>query len=75
MQDIRRFEKHAMKILDVFSDGRVTGQDLMYIAFYTVIKAYPQDPVLDRLVEFTEQVKWERQRMKENSNYEQDTLF
>lgn len=75
MQDIRRFEKHAMKILDVFSDGRVTGQDLMYIAFYTVIKAYPQDPVLDRLVEFTEQVKWERQRMKENSDYEQDTLF
>jgi hypothetical protein len=75
MQDIRRFEKHATKILDVFSDGRVTSHDLMYIAFYTVIKAYPLDPVLDRLIEYVEHVKVERQRMEESKDYAQDTLF
>lgn len=75
MQDIRRFEKAAIKLLDVFSDGRMTTEDLMYVAFYTVIKAYPQDPVLNRIIEFTEQVKWERERQERNSQYGQDTLF
>lgn len=75
MQDIRRFEKAAIKLLDVFSDGRMTTEDLMYVAFYTVIKAYPQDPVLNRVIEFAEQVKWERERYERNKQYEQDTLF
>lgn len=72
--DHDRFRRHAMKVLDVFSDGRITSHDLMYVAFYTVTNAYPEI-VLDRLIEYTEHVKFERERMKENSNYVQDTLF
>lgn len=72
--DRSRFEKAAQKILDVFSDGRIRDNDLMYVAFYTVINAYP-DIVLDRLVEYTEHVKFERTRIREDQNYVQDTLF
>lgn len=72
--DRARFEKAAQKILDVFSDGRIRDHDLMYVAFYTVINAYP-DIVLDRLVEYTEHVKFERTRIREDQNYVQDTLF
>lgn len=72
--DVRHMEKQSKKILDVFSDGRITGFDLIYLAFYTVVNAYP-DVVLDRLIEYTEHVKYERERMKENKNYVQDTLF
>lgn len=69
-----QFQKYADKILEIFSDGRVTDDDLMYVAFYTVINAYPE-LVLDRLIEYTEHVKLERQRIKEDRNYAQDTLF
>jgi len=72
--DRSRFEKAAQKILDVFSDGRIRDHDLMYVAFYTVINAYP-DIVLDRLVEYTEHVKFERTRIREDQEYVQDTLF
>ena len=72
--DVRHMEKQSKKILDVFSDGRITGFDLIYLAFYTVVNAYP-DVVLDRLIEYTDHVKYERERMKENKNYVQDTLF
>lgn len=72
--DRSRFEKHAQKILDIFSDGRVRDHDLMYIAFYTVINAYPEI-VLDRIIEYTEHVKFERNRIKEEQGYVQDTLF
>ncbi len=72
--DRSRFEKAAQKILDVFSDGRIRDHDLMYVAFYTVINAYPE-VVLDRLIEYTEHVKFERNRIKEDQNYVQDTLF
>jgi hypothetical protein len=74
MMDAKRCEKAAAKILDVFSDGRITGTDLMYVAFQTVIQAYPEI-VLDRLVEYTEHVKIERERIAESRNYVQDTLF
>jgi len=69
-----QFQKYADKILQIFSDNRVTDEDLMYVAFYTVINAYPE-VVLDRIVEYTEHVKLERQRIKEDRNYVQDTLF
>ncbi len=69
-----KFQKYADKILDMFSDGSVRDSDLMYVAFYTVINAYP-DLVLDRIIEYTEHVKFERQRIKEDRNYVQDTLF
>lgn len=73
--DHRRFEKAAGKIVDVFSDGSITAHDLMYVAFYTVIQAYPEQ-VVDRVIEYAEHVKYERDRIKESkSNYEQDTLF
>ena len=72
--DHKRFERGAMKILDVFSDGRVRDHDLMYLAFYTVINAYPS-LVLDRLVEYVEHVKVERERIERTRGYEQDTLF
>jgi hypothetical protein len=72
--DRARFERAALKILDVFSDGRIRDHDLMYVAFYTVINAYPEI-VLDRLMEFTEHVKFERTRIRKEQGYAQDTLF
>lgn len=72
--DRARFEKAAQKVLDVFSDGRIRDHDLMYVAFYTVINAYPEI-VLDRIVDFVEHVKFERTRIREDQNYVQDTLF
>lgn len=72
--DRSRFEKHAQRLLDVFSDGRVRDHDLMYLAFYTVINAYPE-VVLDRIQEFANHVDYERNRIKEEQQYVQDTLF
>lgn len=74
MYDAKLFERHAKKILDVMSDGRLTSGDLMYVAFYTVVNAYPT-VVLDRLIEYTEHVKVERARAEANRGYLQDTLF
>ena len=73
--DPKVFEKAAKKILSVFTDGNITNHDLMYVAFYTTINAYPADPVLDRLEEFVEHVKQERERARENGQYTQDSLF
>lgn len=75
MKDIRHYEKSAQKILSVMSDGTITGHDLMYVAFYTVTKAYPLDPVLDRLIDYVEHVKVERERYERSKAYGQDTLF
>lgn len=72
--DRARFEKAAQKVLDVFSDGRIRDHDLMYVAFYTVINAYPE-VVLDRIIEYTEHIKFERDRIREEQSYVQDTLF
>lgn len=72
--DRSRFEKAAQKVLDVFSDGRIRDHDLMYVAFYTVINAYPE-AVLDRIADFAGHVEFERNRIKEEQNYVQDTLF
>lgn len=72
--DRARFEKAAQKVLDVFSDGRIRDHDLMYVAFYTVINAYPE-VVLDRIIDYTEHIKFERNRIREEQNYAQDTLF
>lgn len=68
------FQKYADKILQIFSDGRVRDHDLMYIAFYTVVNAYPE-VVLDRIIEYTDHIKFERERIKEDSRYVADTLF
>ena len=72
--DRGRFEKAAHRVLDIFSDGRIRDHDLMYVAFYTVINAYP-DVVLDRIVEYAEHVKFERTRIAKEQSHVQDTLF
>lgn len=72
--DRARFDKAARKVLDVFSDGRIRDHDLMYVAFYTVVQAYPE-VVLDRIIEYTEHIKFERERIKEDTRYVADTLF
>ena len=72
--DRSRFQKAAQKVLDVFSDGRIRDHDLMYVAFYTVVDAYPE-VVLDRIIDFAAHVEYERNRIKEDQNYVQDSLF
>jgi hypothetical protein len=72
--DTGRYEKSANKLLDVFSDGRLTNYDLMYVAFYTAMGART-DGILDRVIEFAEHLKIERQRIKESKEYVQDSLF
>jgi hypothetical protein len=75
MMNHKRFEKAAEKIVGIFTDGSITNHDLMYVAFYTVIQAYPEQ-VLDRVIEYAEHVKWERERIgKDRNEYIQDTLF
>lgn len=72
--DIRRMERAADKIIDAFADIRIEDKELMYVAMYVVIKSQNRQ-VLDRVVEFSEQVKWEINNRKENTSYVQDNLF
>ena len=72
--DVKRIEKAAERIVDAFSDLRITDQELVYVAMYAVIKAQPVQ-ILERVVEFGEQVKWEINNGRRNSNYVQDQLF
>jgi hypothetical protein len=72
MMDVKRIERGADKIIDVFSDLRVEDKEIMYVAMYCVIKS--NDVILERIVEFAEQVKWEINNRKENRNV-QDNLF
>jgi hypothetical protein len=72
--DVTRIEKAADRIVDAFSDMRITDQEMIYVAMYTVIKAHPVQ-ILERVVEFGEQIKWEINNERRNSNYVQDELF
>lgn len=72
--DVQRLEKAATRIVDAFSDMRITDQELMYVAMYTVIKAQPPT-ILERIVEFGEQVKWEIRNERKNKEWKQDGLF
>ena len=72
--DVKRIEKAADRIVDAFSDMRITDQEMIYVAMYTVIKAHPVQ-ILERVVEFGEQIKWEINNERRNSNYVQDELF
>lgn len=67
-------EKAAERIVDALSDMRITDQELMYVAMYTVIKAQPIE-ILERVVEFGEQVKWEINNSRKNREYAEDGLF
>lgn len=72
--DARRIEKAADKIIDVFSDLRIDDKELMYVAMYVVIRSQPRH-ILDRVVEFGEQVKWEIANERTNKSGYQDSLF
>ena len=74
MMDAKRIEKAADKIVDAFADLRITDEELIYVAMYVVIKAHPAI-LLERIVEFGEQVKWEIHNERKNKNYVQDELF
>ena len=62
MFDHKHFERAAKKILDVFSDQRITDLDLMHVAFYTVVNAYPPE-VLDKIIEYAAHVQYEKNRL------------
>jgi len=72
--DVRRIERAADKIIDIFSDIRIDDKELMYVAMYVVIRSQPRH-ILDRVIEFGEQVKWEVNNERKNKNDYQDSLF
>jgi hypothetical protein len=72
--DTNRIYKMADKIIDAFADMRVTDDELMYVAMQTVIRAYPRQ-ILERVVEYGEQVKWEIRNERRNREWIQDGLF
>lgn len=72
--DAKRIERVADKIVDAFSDMRITDQELIYVAMYTVMKSQPTI-IVERIVEFGEQVKWEIRNDRRNKEYIQDGLF
>ena len=72
--DMRLFERESKKILDVLSNGRITNNDLVYVAFYTAVNAHPRAQVIERLIEFTEHVKVERERL-DRANANEYTLW
>ena len=72
--DANRISKMADKIVDAFADMRVTDDELMYVAMQTVIRAHPRQ-ILERVVEYGEQVKWEIRNERRNNDWIQDELF
>ncbi len=72
--EVRRIERSADKIIDAFADMRIEDREMMYVAMYVVMKAGNRQ-LLDRVVEFGEQVKWEINNRRENAEYVQDNLF
>ena len=72
--DVKRIDRAADKIIDVFSDLRINEHEMMYVAMSVVIRAQPRQ-ILERVVEFGEQVKWEINNERRNTQYVQDELF
>ena len=72
--DIKRLERSADKIIDAFADLRIDDNEIMYVAMYVVIKSQSRQ-IIDRVVDFGEQVKWEIDNSRENNSYVQDNLF
>jgi len=72
--DIRRLEKSADKIVDAFADLRIEDKELIYVAMYVVMKSGTSQ-ILDRVVEFGEQVKWEINNRNRSNTSEQYKLF
>jgi hypothetical protein len=55
-------------------DMRIEDREMMYVAMYVVMKSGNRQ-LLDRVIEFGEQVKWEINNRRENKEYVQDNLF
>jgi hypothetical protein len=72
--DVKRIERSADKLIDAFADMRIEDREMMYVAMYVVMKSGNRQ-LLDRVVEFGEQVKWEINNRRENKEYVQDNLF
>jgi hypothetical protein len=72
--DIKRIERSADRIVDAFADMRIEDREMMYVAMYVVMKSGNRQ-LLDRVIEFGEQVKWELNNRRENKEYVQDNLF
>jgi len=72
--DVKRIERSADKIMDAFADMRIEDREMMYVAMYVVMKSGNRQ-LLDRVIEFGEQVKWEINNRRENKEYVQDNLF
>ena len=73
MMDVKRLERAADKVIDSFADIRIDDNEIMYVAMYCVIKS--NDVILDRLIEFAQQIHWEVNNRKAERNYVQDDLF
>lgn len=58
----KHFQKAAEKILGIFYDMRIADADLMHVAVYTGAYAENRD-VLEKIIEFGEHVKHERNRL------------
>lgn len=72
--NVNMIDRSAKRIIDAFSDIRVTDGDLIYVAARVAMTAYPND-ILYRIIEFTEQIKWEMNNNRRNQRYVQDSLF
>jgi hypothetical protein len=72
--DIKRIERSADRIVDAFADMRIEDREMVYVAMYVVMKSGNRQ-LLDRVIEFGEQVKWELNNRRENKEYVQDNLF
>lgn len=72
--DIKRLERSADKIIDAFADLRIDDREIMYVAMYVVIKAQSRH-IIERVVDFGEQLKWELNNERKNDQYVQDNLF
>lgn len=57
--DTKRLERIADRILDVFADIRVSMEEIVYVAMYITIKTHNQPELRHRILEFSDQVKWE----------------
>jgi hypothetical protein len=74
MMDAKAIERAADKLLAVFSDGSMTGEDFFYVAMYLVMKART-DGIVYRVIEFSDHVKYEKDRQDAAKEFSQDTLF
>lgn len=67
------FDKTADKLLNIFSDIRLSDDDLLYVARSCVLRA-ENITIIDRMMLLTENIKGQMDFLI-GANDEQDTLF